>query len=127
MKRKTKLAKSLFANDDSYTNFKINFLNQLLSLAKLRLIKSFSRSDFRGVSDAENEILMISNLDKEIRLSEIKSENASKERKAKPSKEVLVEYKGEYIYKRGVEHGWKSAACRKFGISYPTLNNILEK
>ena len=53
--------------------------------------------------------------------------NATYDRKDKPSKDELLEFKDKWVEHHGHEYGWKKVAANHYKISYPTIALILNK
>ncbi|MBZ0144333.1 MAG: hypothetical protein K8F56_12190 [Rhodocyclaceae bacterium] len=62
---------------------------------------------------------------KRSKTSRAQSERARKKRKELPSKTDLTDFRETHYAKRGTDWGWRSKACRKFGISDKTLKKIV--
>ena len=76
--------------------------------------------------DASNEYKLLEMMEKRKKRVAVNTKNASKPRKEKPSKSVLLEYKSKYAFDHGSSRGWKKSAQLDFSIDTRTLNKILE-
>ena len=78
-----------------------------------------------GNESAKNSIEHLEDL--AIKISEINSINAKSDRKSKPSKKELNQFKNDWEFKHGAKYGWRKNAKNKYGISYPTIKIILDE
>lgn len=78
-----------------------------------------------GNESAKNIIEHLEDL--AIKTSEINSINAKSDRKNKPSKEELNQFKQEWGIDHGAKYGWRKSAKNKYDISYPTIKIILDE
>jgi hypothetical protein len=51
---------------------------------------------------------------------------AQKDRKQKPTKEELLEFKEKWVIETCYERGWLKAASRKFELSQNTIKDIIK-
>lgn len=83
------------------------------------------------MSESENnqaaKILLEHKADLYSKRSLTNKENASQDRKSKPTKIELFEFRDEFERVHSYGYGWKKAAINKFNISYQTINAILKE
>ncbi len=102
-----------------------------LSISEYERVANANKKLLKMIAESENnqaaKILLEHKADIQKKRSVTNKENASHDRKKKPSKAQLLECRDEWIRVHSYERGWRKAAKNKFNISYQTINSILEE
>lgn len=102
-----------------------------LSISEYERVANANKKLLKMIAESENnqaaKILLEHKADLQKKRSVTNKENASHDRKSKPSKTKLLEYRDEWVRVNSHEYGWKKAAKSKFNISYQTINSIIEE
>jgi len=106
------------------------------NMGKLSISKNKKTSDanemlLKILAESENnqaaKILLEHKTDLRGKRSLTNKDNASRDRKSKPTKTELLKCRDEWVRVNSHEYGWKKAAKSKFNISYQTINSIIDE